>query len=202
MLEEQATMTVTADSAEEIATLLGMMKNSGMPNAEAIPAADVEPEIETCPICGKSVIDHEDESPCSAGGDWDNSPDEYMQDLADITFLAGGGVNGPKHPGDIRVKDPRASENIEEWDNEPEEEYNDENYMTHDLAGGINRSKKSYAAAQRGDNAMAVESIKDRLLKALEEKKHNRRPDSPDLDGDGDTEEPIAQAARQAKKNK
>ena len=35
---------------------------------------------------------------------------------------------------------------------------------------------------------------------ALEEKKHNKRPDSPDLDGDGDTEEPIAQAAKDAKK--
>ena len=37
---------------------------------------------------------------------------------------------------------------------------------------------------------------------ALEEKKHNKRPDSPDLDGDGDTEEPIAQAAKDAKKKK
>ena len=37
---------------------------------------------------------------------------------------------------------------------------------------------------------------------ALEEKKHNKRPDSPDLDNDGDTEEPIAQAAKDAKKKK
>ena len=37
---------------------------------------------------------------------------------------------------------------------------------------------------------------------AIEEKTHNRRPDSPDLDDDGDTEEPIAQAAKDAKKKK
>lgn len=37
---------------------------------------------------------------------------------------------------------------------------------------------------------------------ALEEKKHNKRPDSPDLDDDGNTEEPIAQAAEDAKKKK
>lgn len=195
MLEEQATMTVTADSAEEIASLLGMMKNAGASNASIV----AEPEVETCPICGKPVIDHE--SPCG-NKSWDNAPDEYMQDLADITYLAGGGVNGPKHPGDIRVKDPRASENIEEWDNEPEEEYRDTKYMTKDLSGGINREKRAYKAAQDGDNAMAVESIKEQLLKALSEKKHNRRPDSPDLDGDGDTQEPIAQAARQAKQKK
>ena len=174
-LEEQATMTVTADSAEELASLLGIMKNSGMPDVHAIHS---EPELEPCPMCGKAMSGHKLGSPC-AGNSWDNAPDEYMQDLADITFLAGGGVNGPKNPGDIRVKDPRASENVEEWDNEPEEEYKDDKYMTHDLAGGINKAKKSYAAAQPGDNAIAVESIKDRLLAALQEKK------KPDADGDG-----------------
>jgi len=37
---------------------------------------------------------------------------------------------------------------------------------------------------------------------AIEEKQHNKRPDSPDLDNDGDTEEPIADAAKDAKKKK
>jgi len=61
---------------------------------------------------------------------------------------------------------------VDEWDNEPDEEYKDDNYMIHDLAGGINRSKKSYAKAQDGDNAMAVEaSIKEQLWAALNEKK-------------------------------
>jgi len=37
---------------------------------------------------------------------------------------------------------------------------------------------------------------------ATNEADHGKRPDSPDLDNDGDTEEPIAQAAKDAKKKK
>jgi hypothetical protein len=36
-----------------------------------------------------------------------NSPNEVVADVDSVTTLAGGGVNGPKHPADIRVKDPR-----------------------------------------------------------------------------------------------
>ena len=36
----------------------------------------------------------------------------------------------------------------------------------------------------------------------IDEADHGKRPDSPDLDDDGDTEEPIAQAAKDAKKKK
>jgi hypothetical protein len=41
----------------------------------------------------------------------------------------------------------------------------DEMYMQHDMnsGGDLNRPKKAYPAAQRGDNAMAVESLKNRL---------------------------------------
>jgi len=72
--------------------------------------------------------------------------------------------------------------------------------MIKDLSGGLNRQKKSYAAAQDGDNAMAVETIKDRLLAALNEKK--AKPDYIDIDGDGDTEEPMKKAAKDKKKKK
>lgn len=34
-------------------------------------------------------------------------PDETVAGIDAVTTLAGGGVNGPKHPADIRVKDPR-----------------------------------------------------------------------------------------------
>ena len=49
----------------------------------------------------------------------------------------------------------------EAYVNEPDEEYRDHEFMTKDLSGGINRQKKAYAAAQSGDNAMAVESDDD-----------------------------------------
>ena len=39
-----------------------------------------------------------------------NTPNEKYADIDSVTTLAGGGVNGPKHPDDIRVKDPRGYE--------------------------------------------------------------------------------------------
>ena len=39
-----------------------------------------------------------------------NTPNEKYADVDAVTTLAGGGVNGPKHPDDIRVKDPRGFE--------------------------------------------------------------------------------------------
>jgi hypothetical protein len=37
-----------------------------------------------------------------------NSPNEVVAPLSSVTTDAGGGVNGSKHPADIRVKDPGA----------------------------------------------------------------------------------------------
>lgn len=39
-----------------------------------------------------------------------NSPNEVVAPVSAVTTDAGGGVNGPKHPDDIRVKDPRGFE--------------------------------------------------------------------------------------------
>ena len=39
-----------------------------------------------------------------------NSPNEVVADVDSVTTLAGGGLNGPKHPADIRIKDPRGYE--------------------------------------------------------------------------------------------
>ena len=35
-----------------------------------------------------------------------NEPGEQYADIDSVTIHAGGGVNGPKHPHDLRVKDP------------------------------------------------------------------------------------------------
>ena len=37
-----------------------------------------------------------------------NTPNEVVADVDAVTTLAGGGLNGPKDPADIRVKDPGA----------------------------------------------------------------------------------------------
>jgi len=39
-----------------------------------------------------------------------NAPNEVVTSIDAVTTDAGGGLNGPKHPADIRVKDPRGFE--------------------------------------------------------------------------------------------
>ena len=39
-------------------------------------------------------------------GELENTPQEEYADITSVTIHAGGGVNGPKHPHDLRVKDP------------------------------------------------------------------------------------------------
>ena len=43
-----------------------------------------------------------------------NAPNEKIADITAVTVDAGGGVNGPKHPHDIRVKDPSMYPNQQE----------------------------------------------------------------------------------------
>jgi len=88
----------------------------------------------------------------------------------------------------------------EDYANEPDEKYGDHNQMINDLSGGLNRKKKMFKKAQDGDNAMAVESIKEQLYKALAEKK--AKPDFLDMDGDGDKKEPMKKAIKDKKAKK
>ena len=64
----------------------------------------------------------------------------------------------------------------------------------------LNRKKKSYPATQGGDNPMAVENIKAKLMKALTEKK--AKPDFLDVDKDGDKKEPMKKALKDKGGNK
>jgi len=79
---------------------------------------DIEPEAipdETCgseqgePIAGRfKQIFAMLNAPIT--GPLANSPNEVIAPIEAVTTLAGGGVNGPKHVDDIRVKDPRGYE--------------------------------------------------------------------------------------------
>ena len=46
----------------------------------------------------------------SSTGPYSNTPNEIVADVDAVTTDAGGGLNGPKDPADIRVKDPRGFE--------------------------------------------------------------------------------------------
>jgi hypothetical protein len=110
---------------------------------------------------------------------YSNQPNEQYADIDDITVNAGGGMNGPKHPKDLRVKDPSPYEN-EAYENEPDERYDDHLRIIKHLAGGMNKEKamvkRSY---KQGDNPMAMpesedplESIKNDLRARLQEYKN------------------------------
>jgi hypothetical protein len=86
----------------------------------------------------------------------------------------------------------------ESYANEPDEKYDDHNTMVKDLSGGINGQKKMYKPAAKGDNPMAVESIKEKLYALLAEKK--AKPDFLDIDKDGDKKEPMKKAVADKKK--
>lgn len=54
---------------------------------------------------GKHMVQDMIDNPSQ--GEYSNTPNEIVADVDAITTLAGGGPNKPKHPDDIRVKDPR-----------------------------------------------------------------------------------------------
>jgi hypothetical protein len=189
-----ASITLNASGMEHVADLMRLLQQAGLEKAGPVAPA---------PLPMRSDMERLRDKMAGLEGP-PSAPKPQYFDADDVT---GGGddIHSKKEPEDIRIKDGSLADDvrdseIEEWDNEPEEEYQDHNYMLKDLAGGINREKRQYKAAQPGDNAMAAESIKDRLYKALSEKK--AKPDYLDLDGDGDTKEPMKKAAKDAKKKK
>lgn len=192
-------VTMNASGKDHVSDLLSMMKNAGLGDA-----AEVKPDMmpmRTDMERLRGIVDAPNDDPEIPGKDDD------MQDGALVAL--GGAAAGDK------ITD----EDLEEYDNEPDEEYQDHKYMTKDLSGGLNREKKQYAKSQDGDNAMAVESIKNKLYAALSEKidttneisnkklksyakESDAKPDFADLDKDGDKKEPMKKAAKDAKKNK
>ena len=93
--------------------------------------------------------------------------------------------DGETDPAEL-VPELLANMGIEEgYDNEPDVRYGDTQDAIPD-GNDLNRKKKAYAAAQDGDNAMAVEAIKATLMKALAEKK---MPMGPGPDGKKGTDD-------------
>jgi hypothetical protein len=56
-----------------------------------------------------AMLDNPPDSPIA------NAPNEVVADIDAVTTDAGGGVNGPKHPHDIRVKDSSAYPDQQEY---------------------------------------------------------------------------------------
>ncbi len=168
-------VSMNASGKEHVADLLDMMKNAGLGDAEEVSAKTLSPRLDMerlkgiMDMPGKDEDLEMEEAPCEECGESPCGCDDE----------------------------------VEEWANSPEgsegdPDYKDHHHMTKDLSGGINRSKKQYKAAQPGDNAMAMENIKEHLYNLLAEKKN--KPDYLDFDKDGDKKEPMKKALKDKKK--
>ena len=155
-LNEAVSMNISmsGDSADDVATLMKMVKDSGgAPEVvKDIPSLGMRGDIEKSMSAIKGL----------------DGPDM--------------GPEGPEDMGDIKAKimpmpdmgceDEEVPEG--EWDNSPDEQHQDTAYMQNDLAGGLNRPKKSYPKVAGGDNPMALEDeIRAELSAALAEKMKN-----------------------------
>lgn len=108
-----------------------------------------------------------------------------LKDLSDNDNLPGPHGNDSSNDDDLDIilktagakphshddKEDETEEAFQDATTEPDAEYQDVEFMTKDLAGGLNRPKKAFAKAQDGDNAMAVESLKEKLSSLYQELK-------------------------------
>ena len=174
-------ITISADSPEDLPVLQQIMKLAGMSpvTPDMMPDGDNVPVMKAEPGCGTPTFD--------------NAPDEQYKGVEDVTTQTGyGDTNGPKHPQDLRVKDPTPygdyearlaklagieSEQVEDEEtdegyansmgNEKEEptyKGYDPDYSDHTEDG---KPKVRYVPSRYGDNPL--ESIENKLMKEYQE---------------------------------
>ena len=110
--EASMNISMNGQDAREVAELVAILKNAGMPDAK--PIAHMHMDAPEEPM---------DASPCGMGeevvDEWENSPDGYRgeeeySDTQTMTQTMAGGLNGPKKRDAIRVKDPKLETSIKE----------------------------------------------------------------------------------------
>ena len=99
-----------------------LVKLDAIQQPEPEPTATIvitqEPEGELSPLSMAGGSDDDEELarmkqiagllPVDVETEYANEPQEMYADIDAVTIDAGGGVNGPKNPHDLRVKDPSA----------------------------------------------------------------------------------------------
>jgi len=146
--EVKESIQISADTPQEASMMMQLLKLAGVQPVDQAMISQGEPEADAGHGCGPSCAEH------GCNFEYGQQDDEMgsgeMAKLRDI-------MTAP------------AEEKAEEtFDNEPEEKVSDIDTLVNVHSGGLNRKKQAFAKAQDGDNAMAVESIKEQLLKALE----------------------------------
>jgi len=177
---DEASININGADASEVADILRMMQLAGAPGAKTVDADDINPGPKPCPICGKV---HGPSQPMGGCGAEPKGPD------------------GPEMGDMIRMMAPEEEEmdgEFQDASTAPDEEYGAMDDMIRN-GDDIHKSKNTYAPTNGGDNPMNLESeLKQRLMKALSEKK--AKPDYIDIDGDGDKKEPMKKAVKDKEK--
>jgi peptidoglycan hydrolase-like protein with peptidoglycan-binding domain len=116
--EASMNISMNGNNSAEVAELLSMLKNAGMPNAAPVSSMMDEPPMDKHDDMVSKIKMMEppsDDSPCGMGEEnieeWENTPDGYRDEeeygtTQSITKDASGGIHRPKPQGAIRVKDP------------------------------------------------------------------------------------------------
>lgn len=157
-------VSLNATGKEHVADLIDMMKHAGLGGAEEVKPAMMPMRTDMEKF--RSMVDGPKQLPAPEEMEMDTDEGWKGSAAGSITggVLGGplgsiaGGIVGDKL-GDMFDDDEDEDEADESYDNSPDEKYQDTKFMTKDLSGGLNREKKSYKAAQQGDNAMAIEEL-------------------------------------------
>lgn len=208
-VNESASMNISmsGDSASEVAELMKLMQNAGM--------SDAGPVIKSLDKDGD--MDHDMDDHGHDGHDHDcgcDGPCDCAEPEGPVMALP-----MPRTGPDMaKIRDIVASADVDEkpaeedYANEPDEEYANVDYMTKDLSGGLNKQKKTYPKVAGGDNPMQATEELEKLSSSLkqayesfktqynEEKKKGKKPDFLDVDKDGDKEEPMKKALKDKEK--
>ena len=180
--EANMNISVNGESASEVSELLRIMQLAGT-DAKEVGVDDINQDDGACPICGEMHSPGQ-----SMGGCGSSSPEEPS--MADTIKM-------------ISKEEEDYEGGFGDATTEPDDEYMRSNAgdVSDMIPSGddLHKEKGSHPATAGGDNPMNTtkESIHAMLTKALAEKQAGPRPDFPDLDGDGDKEEPMSQAIAQ-----
>ena len=187
--EANMNISVNGESASEVSELLRIMQLAG---------SDAK-EVDIDDINQKMLPSPEDDGPCDVCGG-DHGPSDLMAGC-------GGKSSSETMADTIRMISKEEDDydgNFGDATTEPDDEYMRSNAgdVSDMIPSGddLHKEKGSHPATAGGDNPMNTrESIHAMLTKALAEKQASKepKPDFPDLDGDGNKEEPMSQAIAQ-----
>ena len=187
--EANMNISVNGESASEVSELLRIMQLAG---------SDAK-EVDIDDINQKMLPSPEDDGPCDVCGG-DHGPSDLMAGC-------GGKSSSETMADTIRMISKEEDDydgNFGDATTQPDDEYMRSNAgdVSSMIPSGddLHQEKGSHPATAGGDNPMNTrESIHAMLTKALAEKQASKepKPDFPDLDGDGNKEEPMSQAIAQ-----